>query len=341
DILKMLGGTVALSVENAKFSRELKDAYEEVAGLNRAKDKAINHLSHELKTPVAVALGTLKILARRLAEQPDQKWQTTVDMAQRNLNRIVDIQYEVDDIMRGRSKKTGEAFALRFDQCADLVENLIIEEAGDSDLAFKIKKRMNGIFIMEDLVSKNISLESFIRNRLLALKPQFSHRQVGILLNFEPIPDVFAPEEIMRKLFDGLLRNAVENTPDEGAIQIGLNTQGAGVSLKIQDYGVGIPVEAQKRIFEGFFPTRDTMLYSSKKPFDFNAGGKGADLLRMKIFSEQYHFKIDMTSSRCRYIPKESDVCPGRISLCPHCRQNDDCLQSGGTTFSVYFPPAP
>ena len=34
--------------------------------------------------------------------------------------------------------------------------------------------------------------------------------------------------------------------------------------------------------------------YSSKRAFDFNAGGKGADLLRMKIFAERYGFKIKM-----------------------------------------------
>jgi len=340
DILKMLGGTVALSVENAKFSRELKDAYEEVAGLNRAKDKAINHLSHELKTPLAVALGTLKILARRLGEQQDQKWETTLAMIQRNLNRIVDIQYEVDDIMRGRSKQTDDSFALRFDQCADLMENVLIEEGGDSGLAVKVKKRINEIFGTKELVSKSIPLDPFIRNRLTVLRPQFSHRQVEILLNLEPAPNVFVPEEILQKVFEGLLRNAIENTPDEGKVKVLLVKQGAGAGMKIRDYGVGIPSEAQKRIFEGFFPTRDTMLYSSKKPFDFNAGGKGADLLRMKIFSEQYHFKIDMISNRCRHIPKESNVCPGRISRCKYCKQSEDCSQSGGTTFSVYFPPA-
>jgi light-regulated signal transduction histidine kinase (bacteriophytochrome) len=165
---------------------------------------------------------------------------------------------------------------------------------------------------------------------------------VEILLDLEAVPDVFITEEILQKVFDGLLRNAIENTPDEGKIEIGLAKRGAGAVFKIHDYGVGIPSEAQKRIFEGFFPTQATMLYSSKKPFDFNAGGKGADLLRMKIFSEQYHFKIDMVSQRCRHIPRESNVCPGRISLCKLCHERKEaCHQSGGTTFSVYFPPAP
>jgi signal transduction histidine kinase len=104
---------------------------------------------------------------------------------------------------------------------------------------------------------------------------------------------------------------------------------------------VGIPEEAQKRIFEGFFSTRDTMAYSSKRPFDFNAGGKGADLLRMKIFSERHHFQIDMASTRCRHLPTEVEVCPGRISACTLCSTVEDCHQSGGTIFSLYFPPVP
>ena len=51
------------------------------------------------------------------------------------------------------------------------------------------------------------------------------------------------------------------------------------MGLVVHDYGVGITAENQKHIFEGFFVTRDTMAYSSQRPFDFNAGGKGADLL--------------------------------------------------------------
>jgi len=58
----MIAGTVALSVENARVSHELKKAYNEVTSLNRAKDRAINHLSHELKTPVAVISGSFTIL---------------------------------------------------------------------------------------------------------------------------------------------------------------------------------------------------------------------------------------------------------------------------------------
>jgi len=60
----------------------------------------------------------------------------------------------------------------------------------------------------------------------------------------------------------------------------------------------------------------------------------------MKIFSERYNFKIEMESTRCKFIPGEKDVCPGRISRCAHCKGREDCFGSGGTVFRLYFPPA-
>jgi sensor histidine kinase regulating citrate/malate metabolism len=148
------------------------------------------------------------------------------------------------------------------------------------------------------------------------------------------------PLEPLRKVVDGLIKNAIENTPDEGKIELIVRKNGEGSEFVVHDYGVGIIEEAQRLIFEGFFATQDTMAYSSKRPFDFNAGGKGADLLRMKIFSERYNFKIDMISSRCKFIPKETDVCPGRISECEFCSNKEDCHRSGGTTFTINFPAA-
>jgi hypothetical protein len=61
----------------------------------------------------------------------------------------------------------------------------------------------------------------------------------------------------------------------------------------------------------------------------------------MKIFAERYNFRIEMGSSRCGYIPRDSDLCPGRISECKFCKERSDCFRSGGTAFNVFFPAAP
>jgi len=341
DLLSMIGGTVALYVENARVSNELKKAYKEVTSLNRAKDNVINHLSHELKTPVAVLASSLNILTRNLVALPEETWKPSIERAQRNLDRLKDIEYEVEDIMRDKQHKTYGLLSLILDQYTDELESLITEEAGDVPIVERVRKRIEEIFGPKEIVQEEIILDEYVKERLEYSKPLFSHRQVEIIQNLIPTPPIYMPSDPLQKVIDGLIKNAVENTPDEGKIEITVQKKGKGSELVVHDYGVGIIEEAQRRIFEGFFTTQDTMVYSSKRPYDFNAGGKGADLLRMKIFSERYNFKIDMTSSRCGFIPKESDICPGRISICTFCKKKEDCYHSGGTIFSLYFPPAP
>jgi signal transduction histidine kinase len=341
ELLSMIAGTVALSVENARFAEEVKQAYREVTSLNRAKDKVINHLSHELRTPVSILSGSLSILAKRLSSLPENTWKPTMERLQRNLERIVDIQYQVHDIMDNKRYKAQDVLITMIDICADEMETLLAEEVGERPVVQRIRQRVDEIFGAKQAVSQRISLDRTVEERLKSLKPHFAHRAILITPSIEPAPPVFLPPDVLDKVIDGLVRNAVENTPDEGKIEVHVRKKGEGAELVVRDYGVGIPKEAQRRIFEGFFTTRDTMDYSSKRPFDFNAGGKGADLLRMKIFSERYNFKLDMVSERCPLIPNESDVCTGRISECPLCAKNDGCHRSPATTFTVTFSPAP
>jgi PAS domain S-box-containing protein len=340
ELLNTIAGTVVLSVENARFSEELKQAYKEVSSLNRAKDKVINHLSHELKTPISVLYGSFRILAKRLAELPEETWKPTLERAQRNLKRILEIQHQTDDIMRDRQYKTYDLLSLILEECSDELEVLIAEEVGEGPVIEQVRQRVEEIFAPKEIIPETIKLEAYVKERLEHLEASFSHRHVEIRSRLQPTPPACIPREVLQKVIDGLVRNAVENTPDQGKMEITVHKRGIGSEIIVRDYGVGITEEHQSRIFEGFFTTRETMDYSTKRPFDFMAGGRGADLLRMKIFSERYNFRIDMRSSRCRFIPQTSDICPGRISECDFCKTEEDCYQSGGTTFSLYFPPA-
>ena len=340
DLLNTIGSTVALSIENARFARELQGAYDLVRGLNRAKDKVIHHLSHELKTPVAVLSGSLTILSGRLKPLPEATWKPTIDRARRNLDRLVAIQDEVQDIMSDRRYQVKSLLTALLDQCTDELETLLAEEVGEGEIVGRMRRRIEDIFGVQDPVPVRVRLDRFVPERMEALTPMFAHREVRVRTNVEPVPAVRIPGEVLAKVMDGLVKNAVENTPDGGSVEAWVRPKGPGVQLGVRDYGVGIPEEAQKRIFEGFFPTRDTMAYSSKRPFDFNAGGKGADLLRTKIFSERYRFRIEMNATRCPVIPSEKDQCPGRVDHCTHCAGVEDCERSGGATFILYFPPA-
>jgi signal transduction histidine kinase len=279
-------------------------------------------------------------LEKRLGQLPPESWQPTIERARRNIDRLLEMQYQINDIMQGKTYRTPQLLSQIVDRCTDELEALVADTFGEGPAVEKFKKRIEEAYGVRQLVSEEIQLGDFVQKRLEVLKPSFAHRQVDIASRLNASAPVYIPPDPLHKIFDGLLKNAIENTPDEGRIEVVVKTKGEGTLLEVRDYGVGITKENQIRIFEGFFTTQETLNYSSKNPYDFNAGGKGADLLRMKIFSERYGFEIKLASSRCPHIPQDSDPCPGRISQCPHCQKGRGCHQSVATIFSLYFPPA-
>ncbi len=199
----MLAGTVALSIENARFSEELIKAYRELTSLNRAKDKVFHHLSHELKTPISVLDSSLKIVAKNLATLADTNWERTMERAKRNLERIMGIQYQVDDIIQDKQYKTYDLLSSILDQCADELEVLIAEKVGEGSVIGHVRNRIEEIFGPKEMVSKKIGLDAYIKKRLEDLKARFTHRQVDIISRFEPTPSIYMPPDALQKVVDG------------------------------------------------------------------------------------------------------------------------------------------
>ncbi len=220
ELLNMIAGTVALSIENARVSQELQKAYREVTSLNRAKDKAINHLSHELITPVAILSSSLRFLSQKNASLREEAWKPAVDRINRNLDRILEIQYQLEDIMSERPLKTAGLLSLLLEQCAEELAAVAVEYSGEEGLFDRIKKHIDRLYGPREAIAEEIVLDRWVGERLRILEPEFSHRQVNISTRLSPDTSILFPPEIFQKIFDGLLRNAIENTPDEGTIEI-------------------------------------------------------------------------------------------------------------------------
>ena len=336
-LLSAIAGAVALPIENARINDELNRSYEEVRSLNRAKDKVINHLSHELKTPVAVLSASLDLLNKRLTNDENKDHQKIIDRAQRSLQRLLDMEYEIEDILREKNYRSYYLISKLLESCSDELELLALEEFGNIEVVQKIERRIEEIFGPKESPIEEIILHEFVNQHIENLRPYFSHRACHLNSQLSETRPVMIPKDVLAKIVEGLVRNSVENTPDKGRIEVTVKDTSDGPELRIKDFGVGITEDNQRLIFESNFVTHDTMQYASKKPYDFNAGGKGFDLLRMKIFSERYHFSIRMVSTRCRFIPLDTDLCPGDIEKCRHCKSEEDCFQSGGTEMIVRF----
>ena len=222
--------------------------------------------------------------------------------------------------------------------CTDVLESLVEEQIADSGAMERIKTRIDELYQPEGLMSEPLILGNHVRDILKIIESQITHRNIEFNLGLESSSQIGIPKRILDAIVVGLVKNAVENTPDEGRIDISVRGTYRSVNLTIQDYGTGIATEDLKYIFTGFYPTQSTDEYSTRKPYDFNAGGKGTDLMRIKIFSERYGFKIDTTSTRCEHIMTTKETCPGKISICNACQKPEDCHASGMTSFTIIFP---
>jgi signal transduction histidine kinase len=310
--LQTFGNNASVFIEMAQLQKARIDALEqsrkELEQLNKAKSRALDHLSHELRTPLAVIQGNIRILKRKIQAHPPPLVRGELfESLEKNLNRLSTIQQETDQIIRSHEK---------------------IEKS----------PRFEELDVPPSISPETVHLYSFVGRLLENIKSQTHHREVEINLDGARDLSLIMKSEILEEIMGGLLKNAIENTPDEGVIRIVLEQKGQWLLLKVMDFGIGITGENQRHLFDGLFHTLDTELYTSKKPYDFGAGGKGLDLLRIKTYGQRFGFEISVGSQRCIYLPTDRDLCPGRISECPHCKTRDDCLNSGGSTFCVSFP---
>jgi signal transduction histidine kinase len=311
ELLSTMSTQGAVAIENARLHQARIEALEqskkELEQLNRAKSRALDHLSHELRTPLAVIHGNIRILKRKVEAQSTPIIRTEVfDSLEKNLRRLSDIQQETDQIIRSHQE-------------------------------LEVSPRFEEADRPPSVIPETIHLHSFVERILGDIKKQASHRHIQFEIEGEENLHLSINPEILEECLAGLLKNAVENTPDEGMVKVILEQIGQWIQLKVMDFGVGITKENQRHLFNGLFHTIDTELYTSQKPYDFGAGGKGLDLLRIKTYGRRFGFDVSAGSQRCTYLPTERDLCPGKISECPHCRVRQDCLNSGGSTFCLTF----
>ena len=340
ELLTTIGNLVALPIENAGINEELKRSYEDVKSLNRTKDRVIHHLSHELKTPLSILSASLNLLKKRLSDMADERWDQIFERAQRNLQRLLEMQYQLEDILREKDYKTHHMLSALLDASVDELEVLISLGLGEKDIIDKIRQHIDDTYGPRKSKSEVIELGPFVKDKIKALRPKFAHRKCRLRTYASETAAIYIPPDVLGKIVEGLVRNAVENTPDGGTISLKVRRGEIGPEFEVKDSGIGISEENLRLIFENYFTSYDTMRYSTRQPYDFKAGGKGFDLLRMKIFSERYNFRIKMTSRPCHLIDTEGIECPGNVADCVPDADMKDCRNTGGTTVTVQFYPA-
>ena len=182
-----------------------------------------------------------------------------------------------------------------------------------------------------DMKEFGLSIDHFIRN-----KTDEQKRNISLDFDMEP-GKLLIPTHVLQAIMEGLIRNSIEATPDGGNVTVTGRARGGRYLLRVKDTGVGIPDKDKELIFEGFYPVQDTDNYSSRRPYSFNAGGKGIDLLRIRMFSELYGFRLSFSSKRCPYLMEHGVESSDVVESCSNCENYADCPENGGSEFVVDF----
>jgi len=311
----------------------------ELERLNRAKSKAVNHISHELRTPLSIIQGNLRVLRRKLrAMRKGKEVEDFMNMLDRNVDRLLEVSKETDQIFKESQELEASGLLDDLDRLQARMEGLSEVPPDMRGHWEELKEWVNGHISGSADSFRSIELYPFVSSVVERVKSLARGRSIDFNVEGENDLYISMDPDILREVLEGLLKNAVENTPDGGRITVQLEEWVDKIWLHVIDTGVGITEENQQYIFDGLFPTGETEVYVSKKPYEFGAGGKGLDLLRLKVYAKRFGFDLSMKSRRCVQIPSDHGLCPGNVSACSHIRADEDCWASGGSTFSIAFP---
>lgn len=325
--------------ERKAAEEALLESRNELERLNRAKSKAIHHISHELRTPLALVQANVQLLRHKLRGNPEEeKAKRSLDMLERHVQRLFEISDETDEILKTSRELEASGLVADMDRVEQRLETL--DSAPEEIRAHLEQVRQwaeehvskgHGGFEMIDLVSfVTFAVErirQYARKRTVPITVEAPGKRLRIFMN----------PGVLNRVLETLIKNAVESTPDGGNVRVRLEETSGKTWVRVVDTGVGISEEDQAYIFDGLFHVTETDLYSSKRPYEFGAGGKGLELAKVKAYSKRFGFELAMSSRRCEHTSSDGAPCPGNVASCPHARAEGGCDERGGSTFSIGF----
>ncbi len=181
----------------------------------KARDEFLSIAAHELKSPLTVMNGSAEMLARHLA-RPHPDSQRIDQLVQRVQTQIAHFGEMVNDLLDLTRLRYGQLSLQKQDVDLVAVTNRVIERF------------------------------------TIAVVANDRHT---ITLDAPPVLSAIVDETRIEQVLTNLLENAIKYSPDGGAIQVELRTEGNLVVLRVRDQGIGITPAERGQIFNQFTRT--------------------------------------------------------------------------------------
>lgn len=186
--------------------------------LDEAKSKFVAHVSHELRTPLMAIQESLSLVIGKEVGDITPEQEKFLSIAHQNisrLSRLVNDLLDVGKLEAGKIELRPVPFELR-----DMVH-----------------------YVVE-------TVRSWAESKGVTIEEAYPEKSVQVV----------ADPDRLTQVVTNLLGNAVKFTPEGGKISVEINPEQSapgmaeepGVAVSVQDSGIGIPKQDQKRIFEKF-----------------------------------------------------------------------------------------
>jgi two-component system sensor histidine kinase RpfC len=214
----LLVALIVLPMYVASLARKLREAMERANEASRAKSQFLANMSHEIRTPLNGVIGMSHLLMGTQLQQEQKDYAQTIHASAQTLLTLIEDILDISKIEAG--KVTLETADFDLHGLVHSIATMLAPQAHAKALSF----------------SSHVAPET------------------PFLLRGDPLH--------LRQVLINLVGNAIKFT-DQGKIEILVkllseNPTSAVIRFEVTDTGIGIPPEAQARIFESFTQADDS-----------------------------------------------------------------------------------
>ncbi|MBN1814320.1 MAG: PAS domain-containing protein [Anaerolineae bacterium] len=203
-----------------EMEKALQDAKEVAEAANRAKDEFISIVTHELRSPMSAIHGSATLLSDEGAGPVNENQAEFLEIIETNTRRMITLVMDLNDVSR--------------------------IESGQLHLR-----------------PGTVSLAKVVEEVVRSTQPKIEEKAHTLSLQIaDGLPPVWCDHIRLGQILTNLVNNACKFTPEGGEIAICAKCiadegDSKTVCVSVQDNGLGIRHEDQKKIFQKFFRAMD------------------------------------------------------------------------------------
>lgn len=268
---------LALVIENLRLHIEQQHRIERLSQLNRQLEETNRRLAQtQAQLVQSEKMASIGQLAAGVAHEINNpigyvtsNLSTLEGYARELLQRLHDtrgLDKAAQDIEEDLSALVGETRE-GLERVRSIVQNL---------------REFSSVDVQEQWERSDVSV--WVRSAVEAVRSELSAAEASVQCGCEPLPPVNCLPSQLQQAFRHLLINAAQAIRPGGAIAVRTGQGDGRVWVEVEDDGVGMAPEVQKRIFEPFFTTRPV------------GSGTGLGLSLAYSIAQKHGGAIDVTS---------------------------------------------